>query len=229
MYHTIFTVFDTQLDQTVETRDWKKAYEQLQIIIRADIDDNSTQITLTDSLSVIRSMLLRAPENFHHDVYHAWLLCAFVPWARVRLSNTKNPRVKTPPNPVTMITQEAIKIDKKTARVVENAVVNLDGIIQIKDAAIGRTSFTTSPLKRKLESPTRLEQGMAIRRWGPHWRSSVLYAMLTQVVESTGDSRSSSNCQIFDADDIQITKSFLRATQNGSQALRIWICSRHMN
>lgn len=187
LYHTVFTLFDNQMDQLVMTQDWKKAYEQLQEITNAESKIGTGQNILSHSRSVIKSVLLRHPDDVHYDFFYAWLLCTFVPWARVTPRALDNSKAKAPPRPASIAAREGIKADNNTVKIIEGAVVHLDEIIQTKDAAVGQMSSTTSPLKRKNESPTRSQQGMAIRRWGPHWRSSVMYAMLTQVMEDPID------------------------------------------
>ncbi|KAL9007665.1 MAG: hypothetical protein Q9180_009602 [Flavoplaca navasiana] len=45
--------------------------------------------------------------------------------------------------------------------------------------------MSTNPLKRKQDKVSRQEQGLSIREWGPDWRCSVMYAILTEIAEST--------------------------------------------
>ncbi|KAI4170764.1 MAG: hypothetical protein LQ343_004726 [Gyalolechia ehrenbergii] len=193
LYKTIFTAFEDRLDQSVRTRDWKKAYEQLEKITTAKPEVETSKDIPDDSKSIVKSILLRDPDHVHQDIFHAWLLCAFVPWARVTAPSPDKPKAKAPPKPAAIAAREGIKADNNTIKIVENAVAHLDEIIQIKDATVNPAS-TTSPLKRKQNSPSRSEQGMTIRRWGPRWRSSVMYALLTQIVENSIDGHKS-NCQ----------------------------------
>ncbi|KAL8938084.1 MAG: hypothetical protein Q9216_004082 [Gyalolechia sp. 2 TL-2023] len=193
LYKTIFTAFDDQLDQSVQTRDWRKAYQQLQEMVVAKPEIKTGKDIVDDHKSIIKSILFRGPDHVHQDIFHAWLLCAFVPWSRVTAPTPDKPKTKPPPAPAAIASREGIKADNSTIKIVENAVAHLDEIIQIKDATVNPASIT-SPLKRKQKSPTRSEQGMAIRRWGPRWRSSVMYAILTEIVERSTDSHES-NCQ----------------------------------
>ena len=66
----------------------------------------------------------------------------------------------------------------------DDAVAHLQEIIVIKDAVNNDDLQTTSLLKRKQGAASREGQGQAIRAWGSHWRSSVMYALLVQVAET---------------------------------------------
>lgn len=193
LYRTIFTTFDDQLDQSVKTLHWEKAYEQLLEIMNAKPPVETKQETQGHSLAIIKSILLSGSDNAQQEVFHAWLLCAFVPWARVTASTTSKSKGKMPPKPAAVAAQQGIKAENKTIKVVENAVTYLDEIIRMKDALADPTS-TTSPPKRKRDSQIRSELGMAIRQWGPHWRNSVMYALLTQIMEHSVDGEYLSSC-----------------------------------
>ncbi|KAI4123290.1 MAG: hypothetical protein LQ338_005339 [Usnochroma carphineum] len=189
LYHTVFTMFNDELAHFAKTENWKRAYDQLHVLVSAEMEaltkpptENTKRIS--NSLKSIRSTLLRDIDDVPANVYHAWLLCAFVPWARVVPAAPQNSKGKVPSRPAALVARDGIKADNNTVRLIENAVVHLDAIIQHKNVIVDEVSATTSPLKRKQESATRSEQGMAIRRWGPRWRSSVMFAILTQVMET---------------------------------------------
>ena len=64
-----------------------------------------------------------------------------------------------------------------------------DAVIRMKEIQSFAQQFTDEALSldgssMERVSPGRVELGMAIRRWGPHWRSSVIYALLTQLTEA---------------------------------------------
>ena len=52
-----------------------------------------------------------------------------------------------------------------------------------KDATVIDSKSAGPPLKRKSGTPDRGVLGMAIRRWGTYWRSSVVFALLLQMME----------------------------------------------
>lgn len=192
LYSTVFTTLDDKVAQSPKTECWKRAYDQLQVLVSAKLMadvEPPTEQGLENSSEEIGSILLRDPTDFTADVYQAWLLCAFVPWARVAPAAPQNSRYRILPTPAALAARNGIKADNNTVKLVDNAVKALDDIIQLKDAATAGNPSTTSPLKRKHGSPARSEQGMGIRRWGPHWRSSVMFAILTQVMENTEESK----------------------------------------
>lgn len=180
-------MFNDELAQSVKTENWQKPCDQLHDFVSAELDypkELKTEHThdLRKSLKSIRPILLRSPNDAPSDIYHAWLLCAFVPWARVVPPSSQNKKGKAPLRPAALVARDGIKVDNNTVKLVDNAVRDLDDIIEVKDATVSKTSPTTSHLKRKQKSPTRSEQGMAIRHWGPQWRSSVMFASLTQIM-----------------------------------------------
>ena len=172
MYNTIFT--NPTIDQynLADTSHWNLAYDQLLAIVRppAKKDDAST------SLALIREILL--PDSEH--VYLAWLLCAFVPWAR---AIPEAPNAKAPRTVAAIIAREGMKADNTQTKIIENAVLSLPEILSSTKAIDNREYATTSPLKRKQDSILRGAQGMAIRRWGVYWPSSVIYALLVETME----------------------------------------------
>ncbi|KAL9600387.1 MAG: hypothetical protein Q9219_003237 [cf. Caloplaca sp. 3 TL-2023] len=183
LYHAIFTIFSEKFEESVDIHEWETAYNQMHVLTEAEPVARAQQGAWDHPEGVIQSILLRDPDGLSRNLYHAWLLCALVPWARAKPLAPKTTNAKSPLRPAAMAAREGIKADNNTVKVIENAVTHLDDIIKVKDGVIDRISLTTSPLKRKRESPSRSELGMAIRRWGPQWRLSVMHALLTQIME----------------------------------------------
>ena len=178
LYNEVFTD-PTNVDcKIVDTADWHRAYNLLHTMIEAGSDGP----TLSKYLNPIRSILLRNPE----DVYHAWLLTCFVPWAREPLK----PSQRSPKRPMTaasLAAREGIKAENKIYRLVDDAASHLQDIVEKKDAFNYEEQPTTVPLKRKQGASSEIQremQGLAIRKWGPNWRSSVMYALLAEVAET---------------------------------------------
>ena len=132
--------------------------------------------------------MLRDPE----DVFLAWILACFVPWARAQAKSSKNPTSKQPPSPASLAAREGIKADNKICKIVDDAVHSLQEIIALKDTYITNSTTDENSRKRKLCTDDRVIHGQAIRRWGHHWRCNVVYACLLQVSE-VGSSSSDSN------------------------------------
>lgn len=176
MYNEVFTDPTDPECKIVETRRWQRANDQLSEVTKFKLTGSKT----TSSVQTIATILLRNSD----DVFQAWMLAAFVPWARETPKPPDKPSTKRPPSPASLAAREGIKADNKISRLVDDAVYHLQDIITIKDAVNNDDSQTTSPLKRKQGAASRESQGQAIRTWGSHWRSSVVYAFLTQVAET---------------------------------------------
>ena len=177
----------------VSTETWHRAYDELLEIMKARSEGQDS----LSSLYTINSILLRLSQTTNlknvsadnaprgkaplEDTFLAWLLTCFVPWAR---EVPKTSEKKSPPAPASCAAREGIKADKQIFRVVAEAVSYLPEIIAMKNAFCAYENLTTSPLKRKQSAVSREDQGQAIRRWGSHWRSSVMYALLVEIAES---------------------------------------------
>ena len=181
LYNTIFTDPREVGYDSVDTSNWKKAYDGLQEIM-APNDGCDKGL---DCLGVIKSVLLRDSD----DDYLAWLLCAFTPWAHIKSTVPEKSMSKAPIPLAAAIAREGIKADNKVTKLVEGAVTNLNEIVASQNtvASQGQDAPTTSPLKRKFESPSRESLGMSIRRWGPRWRNHVMYAVLVGLMEAEDD------------------------------------------
>ena len=180
LYDTIFTDPTRQVPFDVETKSWRRAYEFLP---RVTADPDS------ESLDTIREILL-SQENDH---YHSWLLCALTPWAEVE--NPDLPRGnRLVPIAATLAIREGLKADNKTVDIVKNAVLFRKEIRDTKDAV--SSSLTENESEKAADNgqvgaPTNTTQslmdrgnlGMLVRKWGPSWPNSVMFAMLVDAAE----------------------------------------------
>ncbi len=175
LYNTIFTNPKIQRFELADTEHWNVAYDQLLAINRAPskAEDESS------SLASIRQILLPDPKH----VYVAWLLCAFVPWAKAGLVPPEKSKAKPPPTVAATVAREGVDLNKITIKAIDNAVLSLPDIRDIREAIKEREGTTASTRKRKRDSVLREVQGMAVRRWGVHWRSNVIYALLVEITE----------------------------------------------
>lgn len=172
LYNVVFTnSIDTEC-ANVDTAPWSRTYDQLSAMIRANLGDPDA----STAMATISRILLHHPD----DVFLAWMIVCFVPWAKESSKPSKTPTSKRVPSPASLAAREGIKADNKVCKIVDNAVRDLQEIVMLKDSVINDDPITTSPLKRKMSTKDRASQGQAIRRWGIHWRSSVLFALLTE-------------------------------------------------
>ena len=170
LYNTIFTDPRSSDCQPVPTENWSLAYSQLQ----------EFTASRTSSGHTISSVLLRNPE----DLFIAWMLVCFVPRARESPKPSSKLTTKRPNSPASIAAKEGIKADNKMCKIVEDAVTNLKDVVTLKDSAARNEKVPTSPLKRNSNTIGRDTQGQAIRGWGSHWRSIVIFALLTEISEA---------------------------------------------
>ncbi|KAL9637365.1 MAG: hypothetical protein Q9164_002230 [Protoblastenia rupestris] len=170
LYNTIFTDPRSSDCQRVSTEHWSLAYGQLQELTASR----------TSSAKTISSILLRNPE----DLFIAWVLACFVPWARESPKPSSKLTTKRSNSPASIAAKEGIKADNKMCKIVEDSVTNLKDVVTLKDSAARNEKVPTSPLKRNSNTIGRDTQGQAIRGWGSHWRSIVIFALLTEIAEA---------------------------------------------
>ena len=168
LYNEVFTDPTDADCKLVDTTNWHRAYNQLWDMIKAGSEGSS----LPNHFKIIQSTLLRSTD----DKYHAWILTCFIPWAR---EPPKFPRKssKRPMNAASLAAREGIKAENKIYRLVDDAVSHLQDVIEKKDAVSHENQTISLPIQREM-------QGLAIRRWGSSWRSSVVYSLLTEVAET---------------------------------------------
>lgn len=170
LYNEVFTDPTNADCILVDTTNWHRAYNQLWVMIKAG------------SLNTIGSILLRGSE----DLYHAWILTCFVPWAR-EPAKSHQKTCKRPMTAAGLAAREGIKAENKICKLVDDAVSHLQDIVEKKDAVSHEDETIYLPLKRKegaCAESQREMQGMAIRKWGSNWRSSAMYALQTELAEA---------------------------------------------
>ncbi|KAL9104138.1 MAG: hypothetical protein Q9163_000885 [Psora crenata] len=177
LYNAIFTDPTSLENDVLQTEHWSTAYNQLQEISIA----RKPQEKASSSLLTLANILIRDTE----DLFLAWVLVCFIPWARVLPKPPPKPTTKKLPSPASIAAREGIKADNKLCRVIDDAGKSLADITVLKNSFAELQEASTSPLKRKLVR--RDVQGQAIRSLGSHWRSSVMFALLAEVSEATVD------------------------------------------
>ena len=173
LYNTIFA--DPKLKEQIicSTENWAAAYATLRKISNATVDGN---------MQTLRLLLLRDDE----DAFLAWYLCSLVPWAKLQTPKPQNRKTKPPPPLAATISREALACPTRIMNVVKDAVSQMREIWSFTEHFATGVSYPGSPSTAGTKTG-RVELGMAIRRWGPYWRSSVMYALLTQLVEARKD------------------------------------------
>ena len=149
-----------------------------------------TQSGDTDNLvssQVIANVLLKEPRD-PEEVYLAWILCCFIPWARTSVAASSRSTSKFPKTVAAIAAREGIKADNKVTKIVEEAVLYLPDVIMAKGDAIDQSNPASKNSKQKQFAVSRERHGKAIRQWGPHWRSTVIFALLVQTAQAQNQS-----------------------------------------
>ncbi|KAM0717596.1 hypothetical protein Q7P37_007448 [Cladosporium fusiforme] len=151
--------------------------------------DTEGTIALIDELEALLASGNDMPEILVRDAderYLAWALTAIVPYRDAPQPEAPEPGRKAPPPIPTGVAREGIKATNKVCEVITLAVRNLNEISRLVDAV-------DTQKRRAIRSPegedltARDTLGMAIRRWGPTWRSQVVYSLLVDLVEHRDD------------------------------------------
>ncbi len=181
LYNTIFTNPETSEFDIANTDTWKRSYHGAHDLIGSD---SCTYTKADKSQAIVKSILVRDSE----EAYLTWLLAALVPWARFQTDFPSAAGNKLPPPLVATVAREGLKADNKVLRIVQGAVVNVSEISTLKEAvAQGQAEGAKMNL-----GPPRDVLGMAIRRWGQHWRLHVMLSLLLEIgdVQDTTDGMS---------------------------------------
>ena len=122
---------------------------------------------------MVRALLIQSKE----DLYYAWVLAAFLPWQSKPwpLKSKRMSKGKGTNSAAAVTAREGLKLDNKVIEIVQNAV---DHFEEVKAMALDSPVSWSDKLKQQEVAELREQYGMAIRHWGPHWRNSVIYALL---------------------------------------------------
>ncbi|KAL8793698.1 MAG: hypothetical protein Q9195_003747 [Heterodermia aff. obscurata] len=126
-------------------------------------------------------VLLRA-----EDRYHAWLLFALVPWAKVTSHNARHPKGKRLATAAAIVARDGIKAPNKAPNNIIDIVEHASRfVLEVQAMVKGPTNYNhveeDSNREKQGHSSLRLVYGKAIRSWGAHWRLCVFYAFFVQI------------------------------------------------
>jgi tRNA nucleotidyltransferase (CCA-adding enzyme) len=116
--------------------------------------------------SRISNILVREAE----EKYLIWLLSAIVPYRDAPSPPTSEGK-RAPPPLATTVAREGIKGTNNVCNVITASIKNHSEISMMVSDSNGR------------KRPVREDLGMAIRRWGPTWRSQTAFALLVNVAD----------------------------------------------
>lgn len=135
--------------------------------------------TLLDGSETIEQVLIRDKE----ERYLAWVLVGMVPYRDAPQAEPSEPGRKPPPPVATTVAREGIKAMNKVCDVITASIRHFDEIsslvqgVEVQKRRPQQATADQDPTSRDV-------LGMAIRRWGPTWRSQMMYALLVEMIEN---------------------------------------------
>jgi tRNA nucleotidyltransferase (CCA-adding enzyme) len=178
LYKTVFTDPTRELTYEPDTAYFATAYTFVESLI---------QKTSQDVPAVIPETLLRNSE----ERYLAWICTTLMPW--VDSPTVPNPKpLQRPFYAAYLVAREGIKAPNKICDVIAASLKDGDEIRQFVEQCYSSSKRRTAA-NSEIAATTRDGCGMAIRRWGPTWRSQVLFSMLNELVLGTVSRESKSS------------------------------------
>jgi tRNA nucleotidyltransferase (CCA-adding enzyme) len=174
LYETIFTNPQRSDLAPEDGAHWARSYNMLSKIIHDPPEPN---------LYKLRSYLITERE----DIYTAWILAALLPWGQKTWSEQLKltSKAKRVFPAAAVVAREGLKVENKLLEDIVNAI---DHFVEVKTIVApyllhqDETESKSPPsVIHETEADKREHYGMTIRRWGPHWRSTVMYALLVLV------------------------------------------------
>ena len=138
--------------------------------------------TLEDVLSsgqTIAEILVQDDE----DSFMAWQLSALVPYRDAPQAEPVAPGRRPPPPVPASLAREGIKATNKVSDIVVLAVRNQSEISSLVEKLAEQKRRPDKVIVGE-DATARDVLGMAVRRWGPTWRSQVMYSLLVEIVEN---------------------------------------------
>jgi len=118
------------------------------------------------------------------DHYLAWQLAAIVPYRDAPQAEPPAPGRKAPLPVAAQVAREGVKATNKVSDIIISSVRNQTEISGVVDKLYEQKRRPDKPVEGQ-DATARDVLGMAIRRWGPTWRSQVMYSFLVDIVENT--------------------------------------------
>ena len=178
LYQTIFADPTMSVPSSSDQSTWVVALGTLHEILRPQ--DSTAQTAKT--LQAINRLLVRDES----DCFLAWTLLCFVPWAELLPQTLSKASLKKSASYAGLAAREGIKADNKICKIVEHAVTYRHEVLSLKDSMLNSEPLLSSR-KRKAAAVGREVHGMAIRAWGVHWRTIVIFSLLWEVSKATSE------------------------------------------
>jgi tRNA nucleotidyltransferase (CCA-adding enzyme) len=186
LYTTIFTDPAKEHEYSPELEYFRPSYSTLNTIL-AESAQAGLDLSQQQLLEALRGHLIHDST----EEYLAWNLAALVPFgdAHVDIGKGKTRYIAE------LTAREGFKATNKMCDVISHSCQNLRDILTFKNDF--RSVMQNPNKKTDTFDPTRRDSlGMSIRKWGPTWRSQILYALLYEA-SSNPDSKESKYCLCF--------------------------------
>jgi tRNA nucleotidyltransferase/poly(A) polymerase len=131
-----------------------------------------------ESEGTISQHLMRDKE----EVYLAWQLVAMIPY-RDAPQPEGDPGKKPPPPVSVVVVREGIKATNKVCDALNLSIRHQNEIATSVDRLYQQKRRPEKQFEGE-DLTSRAVLGMAIRRWGPTWRSQVFYALLVEIADN---------------------------------------------
>lgn len=166
LYTTVFSdpTVDSSKQYTPEVAGWQPLIDHLEALL--------------DSGNSLSDVLVRDDD----ERFLAWQLAALVPYRDAPTPDPPEPGRRARPPISASVAREGIKATNRVCEVVTASVRHQTEVSSLVDRVYqhkrrhGRGAEGEDPTARDV-------LGMTIRRWGPTWRSQVLYSLLVDIVE----------------------------------------------
>jgi tRNA nucleotidyltransferase (CCA-adding enzyme) len=170
LYRTVFTDPTRELTYEPDTAYFATAYTFVESLVK-----KSNQ----DVPAIIPNTLLRNSE----EQYLAWICTTLMPWADS--PTVPNPKpLQRPFYAAYLVAREGIKAPNKICDVIAASLKDGEEIRQFVEQCYS-SSKRKIAANSEVAATTRDGCGMAIRRWGPTWRSQVVFSLLYELVLGT--------------------------------------------
>ncbi|MCJ1311310.1 CCA tRNA nucleotidyltransferase, mitochondrial [Agyrium rufum] len=177
LYNTIFTNPARPDALQISTQDWHRAYDGFSIIAGAFSETRAE----ANRAYALKGILLLDKE---HE-YLGWILSCVVLATRLSLPKGWENVSAKGQNPVAaIIAREGLRIDNKVMKIIKNAVQQMPEIQSLVHDGSPDESTPETSSKRKRSVWRRDILGLKLRKMGEHWRSSVVFAMMDDLLRA---------------------------------------------
>lgn len=179
LYDTIFTDPHLTSRLTAQHSRWSTAYKLLAILVAGSTD---SEVASWPVRTIQETLLVDVKERFV-----AWLLCALAPWANIGHPTDQSAGSKKPSPMLVIVARQGLKADNKTLRFVKAAAMGFGQVASMKCTVLDENTLPTLDMMRAQRMYRREAVGMKLRRLGPCWRSIVMFALLTDIMNTHGE------------------------------------------